>query len=337
MRLSILLVRALVEELENSGVTRERFFSAAGLEAEELQMIDRWIALEEYDRLVELALSLTGNDGFGLRLGRRTSPTAHSLTGELVAHATTLRQGLDALVRYNGLVVDRPVIELTEQQSEATLAYRVTPGPLACRRFRAELALAGYCRMVRYFARGAWPTIVAFEHDAPPYREKYAHTFGGRERFSAGFTGIVFERTYLDVAQIHADADFYVGLEQQAARRLARMEASSTYADRVRAHLLDPATGDRRTMTHTAKALGVSVRSLRRKLQAEGLRYTEIVEDALPAVAKRLIAEEGLSIERAAYELGFSSPSAFHKAFKRWTGMTPGDYRNRAIASETRG
>src|SRR5262249_19790801 len=80
-------------------------------------------------------------------------------------------------------------------------------------------------------------------------------------------------------------------------------------------------------MPTVARALGLSARSLRRRLAEEGTSFREVVDAAMGTVAKRLVSEKDRPIEAAAYALGFSHPSAFHRAFKRWTGATPASTR----------
>jgi len=81
-------------------------------------------------------------------------------------------------------------------------------------------------------------------------------------------------------------------------------------------------------MRTVARALGLSVRSLRRRLVAEGVSYTSVANDALAMVAKHYLVDEQYSIQQTAHEMGFSDPRAFHRAFKSWTGMTPDAFRN---------
>jgi AraC-like DNA-binding protein len=106
------------------------------------------------------------------------------------------------------------------------------------------------------------------------------------------------------------------------------MANDAGYVERVRRHILDGAAPDRRDMQTVARALGLSARSLRRRLAEEGTSFREVVDAALGTLAKRLVSDEDRPIEAAAYAMGFSHPSAFHRAFKRWTGATPAASRS---------
>jgi AraC-like DNA-binding protein len=329
MAVSVLLVRAVVEAIERAGVSREALFKRAGLDPGVMDRAEGRVSLEEYDALHDVALDLTGDEALGLHMGESATERTHPIVAHLVANAGTLREGIDALLRFYQLVTDRPVWRLEETDDHATLYYDVAPGSPRCERLRAEITMTGFYRMLRTFARDARPRVVAFEHAEPPYGSEYSRIFEGAERFDQRFTGIVFDRALLGAAQLHRDEDFRAVVESQAERRLSRLTKNASYAARVRDYLLDPATGDRRDMTAAARALGLSTRSLRRRLSQEGRSYSDIVDEALSMHAKRLLADDERSIEATAYDMGFSSPSAFHKAFKRWTGTTPKEFRQR--------
>src|SRR5262249_6612550 len=155
---------------------------AAGFDERRVDAADARITLEEYDRLLELALDVTGDEAFGLHHGERTSAVTYNLVGHLAEHAATLRQGIEALIRFHKLVVDRTIWRLVEDDAIATLRYDVAPGSARCRRLRAETTLTGFYRMVRYFARDARPTV-CFEYPAPPYVAEYRRIFDGAARF----------------------------------------------------------------------------------------------------------------------------------------------------------
>src|SRR5262245_39316392 len=105
MAMSVLAVRGLLEELDQHGIERRAFLAAAGFEERRVDAAESRITLEEYDRLHELALDVTGDEALGLHLGERASSATYNLVGHLVEHATTLRQGIEALLRFHKLII----------------------------------------------------------------------------------------------------------------------------------------------------------------------------------------------------------------------------------------
>jgi len=327
MAVSILVIRGLLEAFERANIPRERFFEAAGFDPARLDEPDGRITLAEFDAWHELALDLTGDEALGLHMGEMANVTTYNLVASLVAHAGTLRQGVEALIRFHRLMLDRPAVQLIEQDRTATLQYDIAPGNLRGRRFRAELAMTGLYRMVRYFDRTARPHTVSFEHPEPAHEAEYARIFEGAARFEQSFTGIVIDRELLGAATLNQDREFHAALEAQAEKRVSRLARSMTYAQRVRELLIERGASTRTDMNAVAKALGLSARSLRRRLYDEGISYNTIAEGALATLAKQLLSDEARSIQETAYTMGFSDPSAFYRAFKRWTGTTPKTYR----------
>jgi AraC-like DNA-binding protein len=322
---SILVVRGLVEALEHSGVTRAALFQRTGFDGGRLQELDGRVEADELGALQEAALDLTANGAFGLTLGLGTTASTFNFSNRLLAHATTLRDGIAELVEFDRLLADRPSWRLDEQGETATLIYDAGPGSPRCRRLRAEAALSGVYRTVKHLGGSRKPAVL-FDYPAPDYRAEYARAFEGTERFEQALTGIAFDRQLLDTPR-RPDRTAY-DVSSSLETRLARADRKTTYSERVREYVLISAPPDRHNMEAVARGLGLSGRSLRRRLREEGKSYGAIVESALATVAKRLISDEQRSIEATAYAMGYSDATAFHRAFKRWTGSTPGAYRS---------
>jgi AraC-like DNA-binding protein len=328
MSVSILLVRGLAEAVIAVGIDRERLMAAAGLEPSLLENADGRLEDAELDRVQGAALDLTGDEALGLHLGERASATAYDMVAYLTSHATTLREGFESFLKFQRILSDTPGSGLEERADSATLKVAVYRGEARCARLRAELAMTGFSRLIRHFiGPTARPRRVFFEHAPPPYQAEYARVFGGAERFAQPFTGIEFDRALLDQEQLHKNRELHAMLTLEAERKLNRLAHGMGHADRLRAHLETRPPSERSDMTTVAGQLGMSVRSLRRRLSEEGVSYAVLVEEAQAAAAKRLLDDPTRSIYAAACDMGFSDPSAFHRAFKRWTGKTPKQYR----------
>jgi AraC-like DNA-binding protein len=318
---SVLFVHALVEALERVGVSRDRFLQAAPIEPTLLQGTDGRLSLATFDAVLDLALQMTGDPAFGLKMGDMVNPATYHLSVHLTAHAPTMRDGIESLQRFYRLLTDRPFWRFVEDDRTGTIVFDAGKGDSAARRFRCELTIGNFYKMLGAFVPGSRATMVAFDYPAPPYSAEYTRIFLGAERFDQAFTGIVFDRQLLDVAQLHHDPELHATIVSRAEKRVSQMPGA-TYADRIRSHILDSTPKSDHDMPGVARVLGVSARSLRRRLAEEGTSFREVADAALGTLARRLVTE-GRPIEDVAYTMGFSHPSAFHRAFKRWTGATP--------------
>jgi len=130
---------------------------------------------------------------------------------------------------------------------------------------------------------------------------------------------------------LFADAQVFAALKKQAEAELQDVAESCSFAERVRQLIVTRYADSEPNMQSIARRLGLSPRSLRRKLEAEGTGFGAVSDDALAQVARDILNEPHTTVQEAAYRMGFSEASSFHRAFKRWTGMTPSAYRARAV------
>jgi AraC-like DNA-binding protein len=329
MSLSIMLLSALVEGVEPAGVSQSELLRVANIDPDRLEDIDGRFEREEYDRAQLAALDLTGDEALGLHLGERVTARPFDVIADLASHAPTLRAAFLSFARFHRIVTDGPDTTVHESDSVACAHYQFPRSNARCNRLRAEFAMVGFLRMVRQFAhRDGAARAVYFEHPAPVYRAEYTRIFGGVERFDHDFTGIEFDAALLDREQAPPSAELYMVLESFAERKLSRLTRGGGHAERLRDYLVSNALGERPQMDAVARSLGISVRSLRRRLDEEGVSYSGLLNEARATLAKQMLGDPDRSIYETAYAMGFSDPSAFHRAFKRWTGMTPTQYRD---------
>jgi AraC-like DNA-binding protein len=169
----------------------------------------------------------------------------------------------------------------------------------------------------------------SFEHARPAHHREYTRIFGDAVRFGQRTTGLTFDRALLDRAQLHQHPELLALLRSQAERALDRIDQGLKPADQLRRYLLARPPARIPDITTAARDLGLSARSLRRRLAEEATSYRSLVRSTLEASAGHMLRDPGQSIQQTAHALGFSNVGAFHRAFKRWTGMTPVQYRER--------
>lgn len=176
------------------------------------------------------------------------------------------------------------------------------------------------------------PVEICVPHERPSYADEYERIFAAPVRFGASYTGFVIRRTRLDVPMLGANPRVAAAFELHARQLLDRLRDTEGITGRVRANVATQLGGGEVTMQSTARQLAMSVATLRRRLEEEGTTFSEILDEFRKKLAERYVRDRVPAISEIAFLLGFSNVTAFHRAFKRWTGVAPTEYRARARA-----
>ncbi len=326
-RISTIYVRALFEAVAATGASSEAFMRAAAVSPEQFAMPYGWVALEELDRLLGHALAITDDPAFGLHWAASSPMMKFELLAMAVAYAPSLRDCLTCLCRFQPILFEQPEVEI-EERSDA-LFLHCTPRATSelALRVRGELAVASLLRLLRHVGvPESAVQHIAFAHAAPPYTDEYARLFTGRVQFAQEVAGIAVDPQWMNRPLQHVNLELYDVLTNQAREVLARAQGPAGYAQQVREQLRkvfphDPCARD------LARSLGLSERSLRRRLAEEGESYSSILQETRRLLARQLIGDPTRSIREIGRDVGFKSGPAFQRAFKRWTGETPGVFR----------
>jgi AraC-like DNA-binding protein len=327
MLVSILMVRALVGGIERAGASRHRFLELAGIDPRWLEEGDVRMPVVDYIRSIDAALTVSDDPAFGLHMGEQARSAMFDVIGPLTEQAATLRQGIETIARYSPLMAEGYSPELIELEHVAKLRFPALRGEFAAVRLTAEFAMTALLSMLQLFAGArAQPTKVSFAYDAPAHVAEYERIFGGAARFGQPFTELEFPRAWLECKQLYQRPELYALLKGEAERTLGRLERDAGLTERIEA-ILAKHSPQQVSMESVARELDMSARSLRRRLMAEGMSYSELSDHSRMLAAKRMLERPNASIQEIAYAMGFASPAAFHRAFRRWTGMTPKQYR----------
>jgi AraC-like DNA-binding protein len=333
MGISTVFVRALAEAVERAGASREALLAGAGIDPRRLEQVHDRFELREFAALQERALDLTRDEALGLHIAEQTTEASFDLVAHLVMHSPTLREALGLCAQFQRLLIDDARVILRETGAVATLEYEFARSTERSDRMHVEFVAAGLLRLVRTFGPAGVARAVWFEHARPTHHREYTRVFGGVERFGQPRTTLAFDRALLDRPQMHQHPALYSMLRAEAERALDRMTAGLRPSDQVREYLLARPPARIPDLATAARDLGVSERSLRRRLAAEATSYRALVRATLETSAGHWLRDPRRSIQETAHALGFSDAGAFHRAFKRWTGMTPKEYRERGRAS----
>jgi AraC-like DNA-binding protein len=322
---SVRLVWPFVEVAAKDQRASDWICARLGLAEAQLRDPDTRISLQLASSLLDDAIAQTGERDLGL-IAAVAFDAAHFGIDEYLARTRpTLRSVMEHTGRYLPLLVDGARYTFAVEGDLAYMQLQLPPS-VALHPAIYEFAMAiGLLRARRITSDATLsPLEVHFTHARPSDTSRHARLFRCELVFDAPVTQLVMSTKALDRQMPGADAGLRHLLEQRADAMLARLPQSGGYAEQV----LSLADTELRTISadHISGRLGVSERTLHRRLAAEGTSYRELIERARKTAALRFL-EQPRSLEEVADLLGYASTQSFQRAFRRWTGTSPGSYQ----------
>ncbi len=333
MYVSILFVRMLLSELRQRCIADSALLEGSSVDAAALANLRATISTPEWEALLVRAIELTGDPGLGLAMGESWSLSMLQVVGQLVVSCRTMRDALSVFERYRSLLGNNSAWQLEERDETAWLYLdHALRHPVAAP-VSMEAVLSLTYRIGRSFSGQVAAKEVWFSHPEPAYAAQFARVFDCPVRFGQPRNALVFARRALDYVAAHNDATMREVL-RTGADALLRERQAENLTDRVRALLRYEQDVSRMNVRHIAGLLNMNVRALRRRLGAERAPITNLLDEARLRVAQRALSRPDASIKVVAHQLGFSEPSAFHRAFKRWSGQTPAQFMKEQLGMD---
>jgi AraC-like DNA-binding protein len=326
-RLTVRAIRPLVSGLKESGYDATRIAGAIGIDEATLNNPDGRVPTSVAMSLLALAVEETGDDNIGLHLAERASLGSFDVHFYAMASSPTLGAAFERLCRYQRLIHDASRVELEVSNERVVLRHDMGAGRVAPRQ-TAEFLLTAWVRAGRTVTGIDWaPQRVHFAHVAPPDLSEHERFFRADLHFAMGENALVLARSLLEMPCVGADAALVAVLDRYAADRLEKAPQSNLVSDRARNVLREELRGGEPTAARLAARLKMSVRSLNRLLAGEATSFRELLDALRRDLAARYLAGDDMAISEISFLLGFAELSSFHRAFKRWTGRTPAEFR----------
>jgi len=313
--------------LESCGVDPVVLFQRAGLDSTKLYDANARYPDSQVYKLWRLALKATGDPYFGLKVASHWHPSAAHALGYAWLASATLKDALERTVRYFRIVTDKEQLLLTESDEEFRLVIEnpVLDYPTANEDVDASFAaVISLCRMCHGDSFN--PRRVTMRRPEPPDSKPFSEHFRAPIQYSGNENSLCFDRTDALTPLPTANAEVARANEEIVKDYLARFDRSNV-AMQVRARLTEQLSSGHATQESVAEALHMSLRSLQRRLNQEGTSYKGLLDETRRELAAHYMAESHRSINEITYLLGFSEPSNFSRAFRRWTGKSPSAYR----------
>lgn len=320
---------AIVRTLDAQGYDGKKVLSKAGIEASCLTDANSRIELHKMNVLWNLAVEETGDESFGLGVGRHVVPTTfHALTFALQA-SSTLREILERTVRFSEIISTAAKLDVVEEATETKIYLRhshlqgLQPTFQAVDAF-ASLAAFSLDRLLQNRVRVL--KAIHLRRPSPQAPEKFHKHFRCNITFNATENEFVFSNEFMDTPIPSANPEIALMNEQLLAKYLAKLKKEDIVAA-VLKKIAEIMPNAEPSQEKVAAELGMSTRSLHRKLKEKGVNYKTILDDARKHLAFQLIQQPDLSITQISYQLGFYDSSSFSRSFKRWSGVSPSQRR----------
>lgn len=320
---------AIVQALEMGGVGCRSLFAELGLDYAALDDPDARFPQDGMTRLWRRAVELSGNPAIGLNMARVVRPASFHVVGYALMSSRNLRDGFNRLVRYQRIIGEGADLSFLAQPDGYALTLAIHGDRLPTVRQSAEASLAyclAFCRWMS--GKPMRPREIRFQGPEPADLALYEQVFQAPLRFNAEHYALIFERADLEAPLPSANEALAQLHDRFAGEYLARFSGSRVthQARQVLCRLLPQGEPRREAV---AQALHLSQRTLQRRLREEGTSYQQLLDDTRRELAEQYLGQVDLTLLEVAYLLGFADPSNFFRAFRRWFGETPGEYRAR--------
>jgi AraC-like DNA-binding protein len=311
------------------GVEPAHLLARVGLPAGVLDSPEARVPFEAVRALWGLAAEATGDADFGLHAAEAAGEGLFDVLGYLVRASPTLGEALRRLARYARLTSEPTRWELAPDADGALHVRHALEGvPGEAPRHAAECMLALVCLAARrLLGREVDPLAVHFRHPAPPRLAEHRRLFRAPLHFAQAHTALVLPASLAEARLPQGDPGLLAVLERHADALLARLPQDASFPARVRRVLCEQLRAGETGMESLARRLHLSRRTLQRRLQQEGLSFESVLDGLRRELAEAHLSEGDVPIAEVAFLLGFSDPSAFHRAFRRWTGVPPATFR----------
>lgn len=319
-------LRKLPELVRELGCDPTPVFAAAGFDVSRFEDPDNEISYISGSRLIARCVAETGCHQLGLLLGERTEPSALGVAGFMLKSAPDIGSALRGLVRHLDLHDRGAVATLNIQGDYAQFGYAIhLPGVEAAEQIY-DLSIAVVCRIMRSLCGDEWnPSEVHLSRKKPSDPKPYRHFFRAPLLFETHQSVLIFPSRWLKQPIASADPLLHRYLEREAGKLHATHP--TTLVGELHRLLRASLTGGRHGVADIAKQLGMHERTLNRRLREEGTSFRRELDVVRYEMARQLLSSDSMFLSQIAEALDYGDTAAFSRAFKRWSGIPPTDWR----------
>lgn len=335
---SVHYLQSLLRVMADQGLDGHALFAQAGVDTALFDHPDKRVPFELLLKAWHLAMAEAGDPTLGLFGMEHFHPAIYGPLASIILTSPTLGDVATQLLRFQAIPEDATHAQMQLQGDEVVL--RIASAYFADEPIRPviEYALSELIGMARFLTDRQYHDdiyflSVCFRHRPAVPVVHYAERLGVAPRFEQDCNEVRFSARLLALPTACPDPELFQGLLERMTARYAVQEDS--LVQQVEHFLIAALPRGVPRIGELAAHLNITVRTLQRRLRQAGWGYAELLDDMRYRLAQQLLGRDEVSITEAAFLLGFSEASAFHKAFHRWAGVSPGEWRRRRMQHQS--
>ena len=314
-------------QLESMGIPTNAVLRLAGLPSELFEQTRIWLTTEEMRALYDAMAKVSGDPAIGLRLGSEERPENYSPISIAALFTRSFRDALTRVARYKRLTSPQE-IRMSERGKECAVEFVWLLAEVAESSIWIDSCFAWTVTMGRRgIGRNLHPSRVELRCHAAN-QQPYESFFACPVKFGARHNRLFFRVEDLDQLFITHNADLLEAIAPQLEAELRQYLASRSLKEQAKGILKRSLAGQRPRLEDVAMELRMSARTLQRKLLEEGTTFQALMEEARHEMAQHYLRQPSLELNETAYLLGYEDPNSFIRAFHKWEGTSPGDWRS---------
>ncbi|WP_028545511.1 AraC family transcriptional regulator [Paenibacillus taiwanensis] len=333
----ITAIYPIMKSIVHKGFDIEEYFSYSSFDCSLLEDTEARITEEELERLMIAAANYTQDNHFGLHQGQIIELADMGILGYVILHSKTVVDALLAYQRYNVILCSVFNLEWQVEGDDVLIFFSLQLPDHISRHVVEEMASSLYHLINKLSNQHILLHEIRFVHEASADLQPYTVVFGKVPCFGGKDNVLRMSKDVLNYPILYSDAKLLGVFEKMARETKDELTQSSLFSDQVVQWMKKNVPSFFPTLQQAADYFKISIRTLQNKLKAEQTSYNELSVQVRKELAISYLQKREYSIGDIAYLLHFSEPSAFQSAFKKWTGLTPGQYRTQMRVFDKKG
>lgn len=326
--ISVAAATGLLEAIAAAGGNFDVVLNAVHLDRRILGTPDHFMPTSTFAAILNESARVTHDDCFGLHLGERFDPRDIGPLVYVALNSPTIGAGIENVERYLHVYDSSAQWSCAVEGDRAYMRFALVALDVKDLRQSNEHGMAIILNTLRMMIGSHWaPLEVQFAHAAPEQIVEHHRIFRAPVLFGVDRNALVIERGLTEAPVPAADGKLYPIVKRYLDRAVKELPKEDSLLSAVRKAVAESMREGDPTLGRVAKKMGLSPRTLERRLEEHGMRFKTLMDDTRRRFAINYLEDREHTVTQVAFLLGYSEVSAFNRAFKRWTGSTPLKYR----------